>query len=373
MAKTYTTNSNLEKDDANEFYDVMVQSRNMDKIDTQLLARVGKTELSELLMGARNINLVNGGEMRWGIVPNTLSWSKVMSIYPAGGKLLQGGVAITNINIAIGSAVLAAAGDCMYITIPAINGATAAVAVAQFSAITGIDKLILAVRDTDSCLELLGGGWLTYGTIVEAGGKRDNYVPKSIVTAANDFIVGTGNAVVAKKTLAEIKTILGINAATESAAGVVEFATAAETTTGTDATRAVHPAGLKVELDKKANLASPTLTGTPLAPTAAVATNNTQIASTAYVRSQDIKGQLTVDNASWVASGNARFPFKKDVVVTGAVALDKPVSFDFTLGTYEIAEAAGIMYVECYAGGITLYAAATPTGSVIADYIIRKA
>jgi hypothetical protein len=41
--------------------------------------------------------------------------------------------------------------------------------------------------------------------------------------------------------------------ATESVKGIVELATAAETTTGTDNTRAVHPAGLKVELDKKAN------------------------------------------------------------------------------------------------------------------------
>lgn len=39
-------------------------------------------------------------------------------------------------------------------------------------------------------------------------------------------------------------------------------------------------------LNLKANLASPTLTGTPTAPTAAVATNNTQIATTAYVKSQ---------------------------------------------------------------------------------------
>ncbi len=41
-------------------------------------------------------------------------------------------------------------------------------------------------------------------------------------------------------------------AATETVAGIVELATAAETTTGTDATRTVHPAGLRVELDKKA-------------------------------------------------------------------------------------------------------------------------
>lgn len=39
--------------------------------------------------------------------------------------------------------------------------------------------------------------------------------------------------------------------ASETVKGHVELATAAETTTGTDATRAVHPAGLKVELDKK--------------------------------------------------------------------------------------------------------------------------
>lgn len=39
--------------------------------------------------------------------------------------------------------------------------------------------------------------------------------------------------------------------ASETVVGPVELATAAETTTGTDNTRAVHPAGLKVELDKK--------------------------------------------------------------------------------------------------------------------------
>lgn len=39
--------------------------------------------------------------------------------------------------------------------------------------------------------------------------------------------------------------------AAETVKGHVELATPAETTTGTDNTRAVHPAGLKVELDKK--------------------------------------------------------------------------------------------------------------------------
>jgi hypothetical protein len=90
--------------------------------------------------------------------------------------------------------------------------------------------------------------------------------------------------------------------ATESVKGIVQLATAAETTTGTNGAKAVHPAGLKVELDKKANqattytktetdaalvlkanLASPALTGTPTAPTAAAGTSTTQIATTAFV------------------------------------------------------------------------------------------
>ena len=49
--------------------------------------------------------------------------------------------------------------------------------------------------------------------------------------------------------------------ASETVKGHVELATATETTTGTDNTRAVHPAGLKVELDKHLNLTGGTLTG----------------------------------------------------------------------------------------------------------------
>lgn len=41
----------------------------------------------------------------------------------------------------------------------------------------------------------------------------------------------------------------------------------------------------KLELDSKAPLASPALTGTPTAPTASTSTNNTQIATTAFVKS----------------------------------------------------------------------------------------
>lgn len=62
----------------------------------------------------------------------------------------------------------------------------------------------------------------------------------------------TASQVTDFSTAADARVNALVPAATETAAGKVELATAAETTTGTDNTRAVHPAGLKVELDKKA-------------------------------------------------------------------------------------------------------------------------
>lgn len=97
--------------------------------------------------------------------------------------------------------------------------------------------------------------------------------------------------------------------ATDAAQGIVELATAAETTAGTDATRAVTPAGLKVELDKKAPLASPALTGAPTAPTAAAGTNTTQLATTAFVHAatpdatEAVKGIVELATAAEVSAG----------------------------------------------------------------------
>lgn len=53
----------------------------------------------------------------------------------------------------------------------------------------------------------------------------------------------------------------------------------------------------------KANLASPALTGTPTAPTAATATNTTQIATTEYVKNQ---GYATADSPQFTTSVELR-------------------------------------------------------------------
>jgi hypothetical protein len=72
-------------------------------------------------------------------------------------------------------------------------------------------------------------------------------------------------------------------------------------------------------LDLKANLASPTLTGTPVAPTAAVGTNTTQIATTAHVFAERT-ATATLTNktlASPVLTGSMTLPA---VTLSGAVS-----------------------------------------------------
>jgi hypothetical protein len=59
------------------------------------------------------------------------------------------------------------------------------------------------------------------------------------------------------------------------------------------------------DLAAKAPLASPALTGTPTAPTAAANTNSTQVATTAYVQSELAAGDLKWNGAGYTVSTSA--------------------------------------------------------------------
>ncbi|HIA1615718.1 TPA: phage tail protein [Salmonella enterica] len=72
--------------------------------------------------------------------------------------------------------------------------------------------------------------------------------------------------------------------ASESVVGGSRFATAEEVEEGLDPAIAVSAKRLKGELDKKANLDSPNLTGTPTAPTTAESDNSQKIATTAFIK-----------------------------------------------------------------------------------------
>lgn len=74
------------------------------------------------------------------------------------------------------------------------------------------------------------------------------------------------------------------------------------TALGTNTDGSIDQATAKTNFDLKAPLASPTFTGTPAAPTAAAATNTTQIATTAFVQ-QEIATAVT-DNIDFLTFRN---------------------------------------------------------------------
>lgn len=209
-------------------------------------------------------------------------------------------------------------------------------------------------------------------------------VPSDLV--AGELAINThadSPAIYLKDTAGAVRKIAGAGAiggtpATETAAGIVELATAAETTTGTDNTRAVHPAGLKVELDKKANqattytkieadgllaakapLASPALTGTPTAPTAAAGTNTTQVATTAFVTDVVAKENLWGRTGTVVSPANAgdQVHTATGKLTVGGTAAAPAVSLDpgatglpfvrDSSGRIGVGNAAPSMLVEC--------------------------
>lgn len=92
-----------------------------------------------------------------------------------------------------------------------------------------------------------GGGVPTWSTIsgkpaVVAEGATQADARTAIGAGTSDLAIGTTGTTAAA----------GNRAATETAIGMVELATTAEATTGTDTTRAVTPAGLKAVADTKA-------------------------------------------------------------------------------------------------------------------------
>ena len=135
----------------------------------------------------------------------------------------------------------------------------------------------------------------------------------------------TGTSPVTATTVSNTTTI-SVASASQTQAGVVELATDAETTTGSSSTKAVHPSGLKVELDKKADINSPTLTGTPSAPTQLPADNSTNLATTEFVATAltnaNIQPHLWSRTSSSLSPVNAGDTLDLDNGLTAAGGID---------------------------------------------------
>lgn len=133
---------------------------------------------------------------------------------------------------------------------------------------------------------------------------------------ANEFARFTDADTIEGRTVAETKADLSLDNVTNTSDANKPVSTAQQTA-----------------LDLKANLASPTLTGTPAAPTATLGTSTTQIATTAFVQAEidDLVGAApgALDTLSELADAladDAAF----SVTVTNALAAKQPLDAELT-------------------------------------------
>lgn len=96
----------------------------------------------------------------------------------------------------------------------------------------------------------------------------------------------------------QLATTAFVKTAVDNAAITVDSALSSSST------NPVQNKAINTALGLKANLASPTFTGTPKAPTAAAGTNTTQLATTAFVKTAITNAAVTVDTSMSDASTN---------------------------------------------------------------------
>lgn len=152
-------------------------------------------------------------------------------------------------------------------------------------------------------IEWNAGDYLLVNADVASGGSLTGKVEKIDNTEAADIVRVNATQTLTNKTIdADDNTISDLEL-DNFKSGVVQT-TVRASSSASDSSVATEKA-IRTQLDKKANLASPTFTGTPKAPTAAVGTNTTQIATTAFVQAAIAGASLTIaeNNPALTASG----------------------------------------------------------------------
>lgn len=152
-------------------------------------------------------------------------------------------------------------------------------------------------------IEWNAGDYLLVNDNVAAGGSLSGKVEKIDNTEAADIVRTDATQTLTNKTIdADDNTIQDLTLSNMKT-GVVQTSVRASSSASNDSIATEK--AVRTELDKKANLASPTFTGTPKAPTAAVGTNTTQIATTAFVQAAIASASLTLaeNNPALTASG----------------------------------------------------------------------
>ena len=118
---------------------------------------------------------------------------------------------------------------------------------------------------------------------------------------------------------------------------------------------------IQTQIDDKAPLESPELTGTPTAPTAAALTNTTQVATTAYVQEDNKVAYVSVSGTSLTVAQSTHMFKTVHCTSNSAVSVSIPTdaSDDWPIGTY-------VNIRQMGTGQITVAAATPATTTVVA-------
>lgn len=163
-----------------------------------------------------------------------------------------------------------------------------------------ISALEATVDGLNSTVSGLNGKVSTLEGTVGSYGSRITAVENSVSDVENSVSSLTGRVSVNENSIGTIQENV-----TDLTGEVGTISTTVDSMNSTLSGQQITISGLQLSLNNKANINSPALTGTPTAPTASSGTNNTQIATTAFVQNalSSASGGTTVYVQSGTPSG----------------------------------------------------------------------
>lgn len=197
-----------------------------------------------------------------------------------------------------------------------------------------------------------------YPTWINLSGSSD-----TAVTASHYYVETASDGFVRPKTLANVRTEIVTKAAIEAVlTGAITTHTHTDTTTlaslGVTATAAELnfvdgvTSNIQTQLNAKAPLASPALTGAPTAPTAAVGTNTTQLATTAFVLANSVQSVAT--EVAAIATGGIG-----SYAILGRTSISTAITANATLA------GSGLAYAGFMSWNTNYYAYSTALGATV--------